>query len=90
MSSILSLWVSHFLKNFKVYLFILRDRESDGGRAEVEGEGGRERIPSRLHIVSTEPHVGLKPKNHEIMTQTEAKSRLSDRLSHQTPQVLPF
>ena len=31
----------------------------------VEGEG--ERIPSRLHAVSTEPDAGLEPTNREIM-----------------------
>ena len=35
-------------------------------RAEREGE--RESIPSRLHTASTEPDVGLKPMNREIMT----------------------
>ena len=34
------------------------------GGAEREGE----RIPSRLHAVSTEPNEGLEPMNHEIMT----------------------
>ena len=33
------------------------------------GEGhGRERIPSRLHAVSTEPDAGLFLTDHEIMT----------------------
>ena len=41
-------------------LFILRE-----GR---DREGGRERIPSRLHTASTEPNVGLKLTNREIMT----------------------
>ena len=36
------------------------------GGTEREGEG--ERIPSRLHAVSTEPDAGLKPANREIMT----------------------
>ena len=31
-------------------------------------ERGRERIPSRLCMVSTEPAVGLDPMNREIMT----------------------
>ena len=39
-------------------------RES-GGRAESE----RERIPSRLHAISTEPIEGLNLMNHEIMTR---------------------
>ena len=32
------------------------------------GEGQRERIPSRLHTVSTELDAGLELKNREIMT----------------------
>ena len=31
-------------------------------------ERGRERIPSKLHTVSTEPDVRLEFMNHEIMT----------------------
>ena len=31
-------------------------------------EMGRERIPSRLHAVSTETDKGLEPMNCEIMT----------------------
>ena len=31
-------------------------------------ERGRERIPSRLHAVSTEPDAGLELTNREIMT----------------------
>ena len=41
-------------------LFILREREG-------------ERILSRLHIVSTEPNMGFKLMNHEIMTWAEIK-----------------
>ena len=40
-----------------------RQRERKRERREE-----RERIPSRLHTVSREPDVGLKPKNCEIMT----------------------
>ena len=40
-----------------------------GGGAETEGE--RERKPSRLCIVSTEPDAGLEHTNHEIMTRAE-------------------
>ena len=46
-------------------LFILRERErASKGGAEREGD----RIPSRLHAVSAEPNMGLKPTNCEIMT----------------------
>ena len=38
----------------------------------LKGEGQREkerqRIPSRLYTVSTEPNAGLDPTNYEIMT----------------------
>ena len=52
---------------FKVHLFFARERErasTSGGGAERE----RETIPSRLYAVSTEPDVGLKPRNCEILT----------------------
>ena len=52
-----------FLINFTIYLE--REGVHTSGRRAV---GGRERIPSRLHAVSTEPNVGLNPMNREIMT----------------------
>ena len=33
-----------------------------------EGQRERERIPSRLPAVSTEPHLGLDPTNRKTMT----------------------
>ena len=48
-----------------VYLFILKGREHEQGRSR---ERGRERIPSRLHTVNTEPEVGLESTNREVMT----------------------
>ena len=51
-----------FLSN--VYLFILRERVRENGTG---AERGRERIPSRLCTVSTEPDVGLELMNREIM-----------------------
>ena len=48
-----------------------------GGQAGREGvwteRGGggreeRERIPSRLHALSTEPDAGFDPTHHEILT----------------------
>ena len=36
------------------------------GQGQTERE--RERIPSRLHTVSTEYHMGLEITNHAIMT----------------------
>ena len=35
---------------------------------ERDREREEERIPSRLHTVSTEPNVGLHLTNYEIMT----------------------
>ena len=43
---------------------------------------GRKRIPSRLHTVSTEPDMGLKLTNCEIMTWAEIKSRTLNWLSY--------
>ena len=45
-----------------------REREHAHMQTERGRERGRERIPSRLHTVSTEPNVGLDPMNHEIMS----------------------
>ena len=47
--------------------FIYVEREREQGRSRERGIE-RERIPSRLHTVSTEPDAGLKPMNHEITT----------------------
>ena len=47
---------------FKVYLFILRERES-----EQVGRSG-ERENTKLHAISPEPNVGLELKNREIVT----------------------
>ena len=47
---------------FKVDLFILKERKGRGR------ERGRERIPSRLCTVSTEPSLELHLMNGEIMT----------------------
>ena len=45
------------------------ERERERERVQVgEGQRGRERIPSRLHIVSAEPDAGLDPTNPEIVT----------------------
>ena len=43
---------------------------------------GRESISSRLHAVSTEPHMGLKLMNYEIMTWAEIKGLLLNQLNH--------
>ena len=54
-----------------VYFNFYFERESASvsqGGAERERERGRQKIPSRLHTVSTEPKVGLELTNHEIVT----------------------
>ena len=71
-----------------------REREGKkerGGERERERERereGRERIPTRFHAVRTEPKVGLKIMNCEIMTLAEIKSQMLNQLNHPgTPQV---
>ena len=51
------------------------------GKGQGERGGERERIPSRLHTVSTEPHAGLDLTNREIMTWAEVKGWTLDPLS---------
>ena len=66
-------------------MFIYFERERDSitwGGAQREGERERERIPSRLHAVSAEPHAGLELTNCEIATRAEAKSRMLNQPSH--------
>ena len=58
----------------------------NGVEAEKEG---RERILSSLRAVSTEPDMGLKPTNCEIMTWTETKSWTLNWLSHPGTPPLP-
>ena len=50
-------------------------------RASELGKGRRERIPSRLRTVSTEPNAGLELRNCEIVARVETKSRRLNRLS---------
>ena len=49
---------------FNVYLFLKEREHVSRGGAERE----RQRIPSRLWVVSTEPDTGLESTNPEIMT----------------------
>ena len=58
-----------------LFIYFERERErkemrmsGGGAEREREREGGRERIPSKLHAVITEPDSGLDLTNHEIMT----------------------
>ena len=53
---------------------IEKERERDGVRAHAlmcmtkgGAERERDRVPSRLHAVSTEPDAGLDPTNRETM-----------------------
>ena len=59
-----------------------RERENERERKRTSKEGAErergERIPSRLHAVSTEPDIGLSPMNHEIITRTKIKSQMLD------------
>ena len=54
-----------FIYLFNVYLSILRQRANTSREG---AERGRERIPSRLCTVNTEPDVGLEPTSREIVT----------------------
>ena len=52
-----------------VYLFLRERQKQNVSRGGAEREGDTEpEAGSRLGAVSTEPDVGLKPTNHEIMT----------------------
>ena len=46
----------------------MREREKEREKVGEGREGGRERIPSRLHIDRAEPDSGLELMNCEIMT----------------------
>ena len=60
----------HFLLIFVlIYFERERERTSRGG-----AERRRDKIPSRLHAISTEPDSGLRFTSREIMTWAETKS----------------
>ena len=62
---------------FLTLIFWETERQSESGRgAERDGDTESEAGP-RLWAVSTEPHAGLKPRNHEIMTWVKVR-RLTD------------
>ena len=66
-------------------MFILRERERARASAHEQGRGReqrRERIPSRLCTVSTQPDTGLGLTTREIMTWVKTKSRTLNWLSH--------
>ena len=63
---------TEFLHSFKkkilMFLLFLREIQSaSGGGSEREGDTGSQ-AGSRFQAVSTEPDVGLKPTNREIVT----------------------
>ena len=81
---VLSLNMRRSLSFFFPCLFIYfeRVRTHTHTHKRVRGrEGWRERIPSRLHAVSSEPKARLNT-NHEIMTWAKIKSQMLNRLSH--------
>ena len=53
-------------------------KQGRGGERKTVRE--RERFPNRLYTVSAEPDVGLKLKNHVIMTQAKTKNRMLNQL----------
>ena len=58
-----------FFKSLFIYFEREKGRERECMHEWMRGkETGRERIPSRLHAVSTGPSMGLDPPNYEIGT----------------------
>ena len=51
-------------------------------RKGAERERGRERIPSRPLTVITEPNMGLKPMNYEIMAPAKTMIQTLNQVSH--------
>ena len=57
----------HIALSLFLFLFNLFSFEREGERERMSGGGaGRERIPSRLCTVGTEPHAGLEHTNQKI------------------------
>ena len=59
------------LSPFIFFYLLVRERERERASRRAcmgEGQRERERIPSRLHAVGTEPNVGLDPTNHEFVS----------------------
>ena len=84
------LFISYFfLFSFKkmfIY-FWERQKESKWGRGR---ERGRQRIPSRLRAVCTEPIVGLKHTGCKIMIWAKTKSQMLNWLKHPGAPILYF
>ena len=70
-----TLWSPTTLNPFFL-MFIYSFWESVCVREQRRGrERGWERIPGRLHTVSTEPDAGLEPMNHEIWPELKPRVR---------------
>ena len=72
--------ISFFFKKMAISfcfegLFIYFERVREQGRGR---ERGRERIPSRLRVVSTEPDAGHDPTNCEMTIWAKIKSQMLD------------
>ena len=77
---------------FFMLVYFEREREREHtSRGGAERETERERIPSRLHAVSTEPDTGLSLTNCEIMPRAEIRSGVFNCPSHSgAPNVYLF
>ena len=60
-----------YWKNFNVYLFFERERQSMSGRGEERERHTESKASSRLQAISTEADVGLGLMNCKIMTWAE-------------------
>ena len=91
-SDIIPLFLIFFFFTFIYFWETERDSTSKGG-AEKEWDT-ESKADSRLWAVSTEPDVGLKPTNHEIMTWAESwlltghLNRTLNQLSHPGTPIL--
>ena len=66
-----------------MFIYFWRRERHSMSRGGAEREDDTEsKAGSRLWAVSTEPDVGLRPRNLEIMTWAEIKSRTLNWLSH--------
>ena len=75
-------------ENFFLSLFTFRERLWAG---EGQRDGGRERIPRRLHALSSKLNIWLELMNCEIMTWAKTKSQTLNWLTHPgTPQTENF
>ena len=61
-------------------MFIYFEKEIK--HVQERGRRRGERIPSRLHAVSTEPQAGLDPTKREIMVRVMIKNQMLNQLSH--------